>query len=476
MAGSKLVNKNGKLYYEYKIVENDTLSLIVKKFGYKESEWNKFYKDDVNADFRKKCEQYVSDYTDNTHKHDKHAGDIIKSGDVEYIPCRIAERHDQTSIKLVTRILQAEIKQIDDDSGISAAYNKVTVQKPNWKAGDNVDDPYTPIGTISKKTIDCSKKPVVFTLKKNAFKLKVKLNISKLKNVTGDLKLTGDLDGFKYELKFKGSEGDNDLTLDPVKPPTEQKWFKGDMIWRLESVDFPDQSVKLGSTRMEIFVILDEPIDVYKPKGVWVEVLRFLFNTVGVNNIDKFEKAASTITHYFHSNHGLTYDTEAGDRHFVTVNWATASLELFEITNYMNKTGNIVNCYDQAASVQVFCGAIGIKVDWLYCNPFGFIKMTNLVGVGPCNNPFYMAKDNNTGLFIFTNLPVVPDNDPNRSEFGNHAFCGYDGNNKVFDACAKPHLGEENREDYLKSSIDTLYSVLPDISVIKTYKEVKDIV
>jgi hypothetical protein len=101
------------------------------------------------------------------------------------------------------------------------------------------------------------------------------------------------------------------------------------------------------------------------------------------------------------------------------------------------------NCYDQAAALQALAGAVGIKLEWLFLDPFGFIKTTNLLGVGSCNNPFF--KSNSTPK-------VIAQNNPNRTDFGNHAFCEL--NSKIWDACAGPHVGTEDRQQYLTASID----------------------
>jgi hypothetical protein len=118
-------------------------------------------------------------------------------------------------------------------------------------------------------------------------------------------------------------------------------------------------------------------------------------------------------------------------------------------THYLLRAVPTCNCYDQCSAVHVLAGAVGVHLSWLYLDPYGFIKPTNLVGVGTCNNPFFSSP----------RKKVVPWDDPDRSAFGNHAFPGPAGN--AADACAGPHLGNETREEYLDASIDTrseLYS------------------
>jgi hypothetical protein len=70
--------------------------------------------------------------------------------------------------------------------------------------------------------------------------------------------------------------------------------------------------------------------------------------------------------------------------------------------------------------------------------------------VGACNNPFF--ESNGT-------TPVVATDDPLRTPFGNHSFCGFTG--LILDACAGPPTGNEDKTQYCATSIDAnpeLYS------------------
>lgn len=94
--------------------------------------------------------------------------------------------------------------------------------------------------------------------------------------------------------------------------------------------------------------------------------------------------------------------------------------------------------------MQALCGAVGVDTTWFYLRPYGFINTTNLVGVGNCNNPFFGSNGSSA---------VVPADDPKRTAFDNHAFCGLAG--KVLDACACPHIGTETKAQYCTVAIDT---------------------
>ncbi|SCC07435.1 hypothetical protein [Gilliamella intestini] len=62
---------------------------------------------------------------------------------------------------------------------------------------------------------------------------------------------------------------------------------------------------------LEAFVLYDEPAKFYK-KGVWVEVLRFLFKNTDINNDQDTVVSARKITKYCHSEHGVVYEAVNG--------------------------------------------------------------------------------------------------------------------------------------------------------------------
>jgi hypothetical protein len=152
------------------------------------------------------------------------------------------------------------------------------------------------------------------------------------------------------------------------------------------------------------------------------------------------------VARYTFSNHGLKYDTARGEAKYH--DWSSFS---FRLNKYLSRTFERCNCHDQASAVQVFAGAVGCSCGWIYLRPFGYINLTSLIGVGPCNNPF------------FRDVPgraVVPRFSSGRSSFGNHAFVAPT-NTSIVDSCAGPHTGNETPGQYVQASIDAdprLYS------------------
>jgi hypothetical protein len=202
-----------------------------------------------------------------------------------------------------------------------------------------------------------------------------------------------------------------------------------------------------------VFVIRDDPESFYR-NGVWVEALRLMFKRAGVARLQNAANISAHVTKYCHTKHGMRYETEEGEAGFNVDGYGGD----FKLMDYIKKVRNVVNCYDQAAAVQSFCGCLGVKAGWMYQSPFGYIKTTDLVGVGKCNNPFYENTNLIEKVMIFLGLqdkpkPVVAFDDPNRTDFGNHAFScveiGY-----IRDACAGPCVGTDLLRDYLEKAID----------------------
>jgi hypothetical protein len=88
-----------------------------------------------------------------------------------------------------------------------------------------------------------------------------------------------------------------------------------------------------------------------------------------------------------------------------------------------------VNCYDMGKSVNLYSNALGCNSDYVYTNPFGYLNCIKPIGRSWTNNPFYVF------LSSPYNVPIVGEDlsDPNRTSFGNHAFCML--GNIIYDAC-----------------------------------------
>ncbi|KAG6811091.1 hypothetical protein H0H92_009017 [Tricholoma furcatifolium] len=145
------------------------------------------------------------------------------------------------------------------------------------------------------------------------------------------------------------------------------------------------------------------------------------------------------------------YDVFNGAPHFGVWYWG-GTFDLTRYTAGQGGTNPIVNCFDQAAMVELSCSLYVRDTSWLCLEPFGYIKTTHLVGVKdyynnflPVNNPFF---GNNV------DRANVDPNANDRYGFKCHAFNGHtlqwtnESNDGIYDACGGPHLGTQTIIEY----------------------------
>lgn len=355
------------------------------------------------------------------------------------------------------KVLAGEVIELTWESGIKAAYKNKPISKFHWRKGVDVND-----GDGSQKAA-----VYLFGNKKGSTKVKLKVKITDSQNVSGDARLYAQIGNHKIEGSCPTSVGEYTITANIISLPNKVSWLKDDISWKLESDSYGGSITLSNKTRVEVFVIYDKPARFYNRKGVWIEVLRFLCEDVLVIGDTEDAKSAEKITKHCHSNLGFKYDTSNGMPSYSDIDNGSFQLSMYLSLSFVSGLANTlfpfslsVNCHDQACAVQSLTGALGIYTK--YCllgqpgSPhkmiFGYIKLTKLVGVDElCNNPFYMSKDKN-GNFDYSNDPFTFFS--KRSYFGNHGFIKF--NNKIFDACAGPHIGDEDPDDYLYKSIDAI--------------------
>ena len=186
----------------------------------------------------------------------------------------------------------------------------------------------------------------------------------------------------------------------------------------------------------------------------WVSALEFTIETAGTKGNATAEDALAQLTTFLHSGYGLQYDMGGGGGSKYGVNSTGGS---FNVTNYINKTSTIVNCYDQAAAVTVFGRLLGIEVQYAFSKSFGYIKTTALVGYDPANaltNQYMTNSPFSLTPFVVdttTTYGRIMNASDTRTSFGNHAYATYNGT--VYDACGGPVTGDTLLA-YLSSVID----------------------
>jgi hypothetical protein len=322
---------------------------------------------------------------------------------------------------------------------------QAAVSGPHWELGKEAeleDDWKADASAMKLPEGPYSRRPAVYLVKGaggGEREIQVKVEVTRSKNVAGEGTLKSTLCGCPVEGRCPTTVGTHTVTVTMTNQPEAIACQRGAMIWVL---DFASQGLRpsVGTTFVEVYFVLRTPTAPFR-SIVWVEVLRFLCGRVGVVGENDPQALAARITEYCHARHGLRYETKRGAAKY-GIRHAGGALKLM---NYLARVSETCNCYDQAGAVQALTGALGATVRWCFLEPFGFINTTNLVGVGPCNNPFF--RDDET-------RKVVPPDDPARTAFGNHAFCKTL-DEKIVDACAGPHVATENPDEYIAASIDS---------------------
>ncbi len=324
--------------------------------------------------------------------------------------------------------LRLRITELHWDTTIAVAKNQTIISAPHWAMGTQVND-----GAYSQRAGAYLKQGLGGT-----DQARVTVEVVEAQNVNGNGRLMGRLGALTMEGQVPLSVGTHTVAVTITNVPNVLNWYYGDIGWGIEVADM-GTTHQLNSTRAEVFFLLDNPTNIYLPNGVWVEALRMVCGRAGGRQMRNAQGLVARVARYCHGPHNLRYDTVGGSPRY-GVGGAGGT---FQLGRYLQRLAPKANCYDQAAAVQALCGAVGVGVDWCYLEPFGYINTTPLLGVGPCNNPFF---DGNNSA------PVIGVNHSDRTAFGNHAFCRRGGN--ILDACAGPHTGTETAAQYCTAAID----------------------
>ena len=321
--------------------------------------------------------------------------------------------------------ITAEVLELEFVDSFKACLAQTVINPPHWPA--------------TRSPSNQSSKAVVFRFNhRGTQKAKLKLKITS-RGYSGNGKLTGVLQRFEFEGSVPLSSGEHVVEVTLKEPPDSLLWCKGEIFW---GIDATDRSIMAGRTHVEIFFVFADPSlqPCFASDGVWIEALRFLFDNSSVSGVQTMPSAVEKVTQCCFGLPNHKYEVIQG-----APSYGGAS-GTFHLKNYIDHSLGFVNCYDQTYAVIVLSAALGIGVDGLYLNPFGYIRTVNLVGWGPCNNPFP------SGRPIADHLVVAP-LDPARSGFGNHMFCEYSA--KIYDACTGPVKGTVDRAGYVANTIDT---------------------
>jgi len=314
---------------------------------------------------------------------------------------------------------------------------------------------------------------------------------------------------FSGEVKA-GARGEVEVEVTLDYKPIEFISLVMEFGWRLEPAKATGMSAKKGTreqddkdfpvyTFLEFYWLYDGLNEQFFWRGVPVRLLRFLAPVCQVFDLsadwyqelvrepklvisslikkkeppEKFPKKHKHIGYIVKAlffRNPPRYDIYFGARHYTDFieiqkkKESSININAFldHFLDSLHEDGTNCNCQDQAAILFIFLSAIGIG-DLKVCimNPFGYMRLSNLVGRGLCNNPRY--RDQRTAR-------ILEPNNPTRASFGFHSFCIWE-DKWILDACIGPHKGNEDKEKYVGRAID--YSVLDNQKSVGTAKDIK---
>jgi hypothetical protein len=212
----------------------------------------------------------------------------------------------------------------------------------------------------------------------------------------------------------------------------------GDIAWYVQA-DGGGGQQPVATARLELTWIYGEPAALFDNVSQ-LRLLRRVFS--GIKTDAGPDQVVAGVADLCYFGFNKTYDVTFGASHYGCGRFGG----MFELADYLEHYAQPrpVNCYDQAGIAQTLLGSLGVPSAWKYMEPFGYLGTADLIGVGPCNNPFYGSNGS---------APVVEPDDPQRSAFSRRAFLASGA--ATIDACAGPHDGGESLAAYLASAIDT---------------------
>lgn len=177
-----------------------------------------------------------------------------------------------------------------------------------------------------------------------------------------------------------------------------------------------------------VYVIWDQPVAnawrmaAGSTKNPWTNALDFACGLA--NRKSDAHSVLSSITYNLFHNMGFKYNVnQSGKSRYY-------SKSIFNLSGYIGKQDEFVNCEDQAYAVAALANLLGIEAKVVEVRPFGYLNPVELIGQGLCNNPG----------FIDENDRLRPLDDTSRLRFRTHMFATYE--SRVYDACIGPVTGQ----------------------------------
>lgn len=280
-------------------------------------------------------------------------------------------------------------------------------------------------------------------------------------------------------------EFDNNTEFEiPFKDNIDSKLNKGNhqWTWRLTEIQgtaLTNETIVFETTVKNGYVLFSEPLkspwDMNdNKKKPWIKALDVVIERSGNIGLDQNSSSAiiGNITNYTFNKMNWTYDTMLGSPRYVNLQGIIGQISgTIDLNSYLDQNyGKTINCYDQCLSLAALIRLLGINVEGVFQQPFGQILVVNLIGVGPCNNPFYM-----NARRASLAKPIIDKSNPkdyqDRAPFFNHAYVKFNVNfmnlnlDFIYDSCAGPVIGDVF-SSYQKNTIE-YPPVLPNVSSIE---------
>jgi hypothetical protein len=224
--------------------------------------------------------------------------------------------------------------------------------------------------------------------------------------------------------------GDPEYVQIPLRHRSFSRIDRQDIVWRWHyRCPGANWCSPPQLTRHRIYVTLRAPPEPWSQTVPidypWTWALDYAIDGAPTRGLAHEKEAAARIVQHVY-NGPLQYDIWHGAPSYHSSGRFMISAWLGGFTN-----GLIVNCYDCASAVTTFSNVVGARLQYNFHEPFGYLKPVFPIGRGECNNPFYGS------AAPPYNVPLVAENDPHRTDFGNHAYAKALADQNNFDACMK---------------------------------------
>lgn len=317
---------------------------------------------------------------------------------------------------------------------------------------------------------------------------------------TGDIDVNNDVNNDANRMMFSGSgsiqdtgESEYPFTVTLENGPEDFWGFSTDFKWLLH-LENEEAPITGTTTPLELYWLYDYDESLFF-RGVPIEILRQV-NLACRTIIEPDSSQAKadmktlvirTVVNACFFRNPPRYDVTDKWYHYGNYDdFNKISLFLAEFLEDWNKPEAVCNCYDQAAVLQVYLKATGIKnVNFVKLFSSFYMKQTYLVGRGWCNDPAYncdMENQDNRSFLGECFMPITLPASTGRQYFAAHAFCVLyrddsinDSIKKILDSCIGPHTGDETLEEYILAIVDPYHPENKDVkSPIKNMQSYLD--